>query len=308
MRLTDEENAMLAGEQGPVRQWAMAHQVAVGEFFDAPDTGAGRPGPHHGRHREPGRGRRRLARAAGGQAGGPAARARPHHHRPARARSRLLQAPQADRRHGRHRDARLPRARGAGRADDEHLHQLPDHPAARARRAPGARRHRGRHLFQQRDGRAQQLRGRAFGAGRRAHRPHAALRLPSRCRTAPAPAISQSRSSPATSPTGARSAASSAAPPTATGRCRSSRGSQPCAGLRRAQALRRGAGELRLGGHVPHARRDARGGDTARSLPRRRRAAGADASARPISRRSMQPMRRPATRSTWWCSPPPSSP
>jgi hypothetical protein len=37
MRLTDEENAMLAGEQGPVRQWAMAHQVAVGEFFDAPD-------------------------------------------------------------------------------------------------------------------------------------------------------------------------------------------------------------------------------------------------------------------------------
>jgi hypothetical protein len=37
MRLTDEENGMLAGEQGPVRQWALAHQVAVGEFFDAPD-------------------------------------------------------------------------------------------------------------------------------------------------------------------------------------------------------------------------------------------------------------------------------
>jgi predicted aconitase len=37
MRLTDEEQAMLAGAQGPARQWAIRHQVAVGEFFDAPD-------------------------------------------------------------------------------------------------------------------------------------------------------------------------------------------------------------------------------------------------------------------------------
>ena len=35
--LTEEERAMLAGEQGPVRQWAVRHQIAVGEFFDAPD-------------------------------------------------------------------------------------------------------------------------------------------------------------------------------------------------------------------------------------------------------------------------------
>jgi predicted aconitase len=35
MRLTDEERAMLAGEAGPVRQWAIRHQIAVGEFFDA---------------------------------------------------------------------------------------------------------------------------------------------------------------------------------------------------------------------------------------------------------------------------------
>ena len=28
---------MLAGAQGPARQWAIKHQVAVGEFFDAPD-------------------------------------------------------------------------------------------------------------------------------------------------------------------------------------------------------------------------------------------------------------------------------
>ena len=28
---------MLAGEQGPARQWAIRHQIAVGEFFDAAD-------------------------------------------------------------------------------------------------------------------------------------------------------------------------------------------------------------------------------------------------------------------------------
>src|SRR5246127_1561201 len=37
MRLTDEEQAMLAGEFGEVRRWAIAHQIAVGEFFDAED-------------------------------------------------------------------------------------------------------------------------------------------------------------------------------------------------------------------------------------------------------------------------------
>ena len=37
MKLTADEQAMLAGEQGPVRQWAIRHQIAVGEFFDAPD-------------------------------------------------------------------------------------------------------------------------------------------------------------------------------------------------------------------------------------------------------------------------------
>jgi predicted aconitase len=37
MRLTDDEKAMLAGEQGAARQWAIKHQIAVGEFFDAPD-------------------------------------------------------------------------------------------------------------------------------------------------------------------------------------------------------------------------------------------------------------------------------
>jgi len=37
MRLTDEERAMLAGEFGAPRRWAIMHQIAVGEFFDAAD-------------------------------------------------------------------------------------------------------------------------------------------------------------------------------------------------------------------------------------------------------------------------------
>ncbi|MGE3784414.1 MAG: aconitase X [Alphaproteobacteria bacterium] len=37
MRLSDEERAMLAGEFGEPRRWAVAHQIAVGEFFDAAD-------------------------------------------------------------------------------------------------------------------------------------------------------------------------------------------------------------------------------------------------------------------------------
>ena len=37
MRLTDEESDMLAGGQGKARQWALQHQLAVGEMFDAAD-------------------------------------------------------------------------------------------------------------------------------------------------------------------------------------------------------------------------------------------------------------------------------
>ncbi|MBA3775279.1 MAG: aconitase X catalytic domain-containing protein [Betaproteobacteria bacterium] len=37
MRLNDEEQAMLAGEMGPVREFALRHQVTVGEFFGAQD-------------------------------------------------------------------------------------------------------------------------------------------------------------------------------------------------------------------------------------------------------------------------------
>jgi len=37
MRLTDEEQAMRAGALGEARRWAIEHQIAVGEFFDAAD-------------------------------------------------------------------------------------------------------------------------------------------------------------------------------------------------------------------------------------------------------------------------------
>ena len=37
MRLTDEEEAMLAGAAGRACAWALRHQIAVGQFFDAPD-------------------------------------------------------------------------------------------------------------------------------------------------------------------------------------------------------------------------------------------------------------------------------
>ncbi len=37
MRLSDEERAMLAGAFGEPRRWAIGHQIAVGEFFDAAD-------------------------------------------------------------------------------------------------------------------------------------------------------------------------------------------------------------------------------------------------------------------------------
>ena len=37
MKLTDHESAMLAGEEGPARKYAMEQVVNVGQFFDAED-------------------------------------------------------------------------------------------------------------------------------------------------------------------------------------------------------------------------------------------------------------------------------
>lgn len=37
MKLNEDERALLAGEGGPARKWAIEHQIRVGEFFDAED-------------------------------------------------------------------------------------------------------------------------------------------------------------------------------------------------------------------------------------------------------------------------------
>jgi len=37
MKLNAEQQAMLAGDNGPVRQWAMEHMISVGGMFDAED-------------------------------------------------------------------------------------------------------------------------------------------------------------------------------------------------------------------------------------------------------------------------------
>src|SRR5580700_5878226 len=37
MRLTDEERAMLQGEAGPARSWALDHQMRVGRYLGAAD-------------------------------------------------------------------------------------------------------------------------------------------------------------------------------------------------------------------------------------------------------------------------------
>jgi hypothetical protein len=37
MRLTEEEKAMQSGHLGPMRQWAIEHQIKVGQYFGARD-------------------------------------------------------------------------------------------------------------------------------------------------------------------------------------------------------------------------------------------------------------------------------
>ena len=202
-----------------------------------------------------------------------APRADPDHHRSARHRFRRRAQAQAPALDARSRTPRHRRLRGARRADDRHLHQLPDHHAAGARRALRLWRHRRGDLFQQRVRRALELRGRAVGAERGADRPHAALRL-------------SSRRAPAGDAAGAGRL--HAARTERVGRARRHRRQarrrllagagagrdRPRAHLRRDEAFRRGAGELRLGRAVPHDRHHA-GGAAARRRGAGRRAAHA---------------------------------
>ena len=210
-----------AGGQGPARQWAIRHQIAVGEFFDAPDFVP--VGQAHVMADTESLGEVGVAWLES-----------------------LAALPTAERR------VRIPTItdpRGLDFRSYKRLKQTEAMAAIEARAIaafealgvlmtntcinyqtilPPVR---GEHLAlgdtgvviysNSVHGRAQQLRGRAVGAGRRADRPHAALRLSPRraSRRHRHFALQTAR---AISPTGARSAASSARPPTATGRCRSS--------------------------------------------------------------------------------------
>jgi predicted aconitase len=62
MLLTDEERAMLAGELGEPRRWAIAHQIAVGESFDAADFVAVSQAHIMADTEIPGRGRSAISR------------------------------------------------------------------------------------------------------------------------------------------------------------------------------------------------------------------------------------------------------
>ena len=204
-----------------------------------------------------------------------------------------LQAPEADRRDGRaSRRARSRAFEALGVLMTNTCINYQTDPAAGARRASRHGRHRRRDLFQQRDGRAQQLRGRALRARRRPDRPHAALRLSSRRHRRgtrhfelPAPAARSRRLGRARRHRRQRDQQLLGG----AGRLRHRERAQ----FGRAEALRRGAGELRLGRAVPHARRHAGGADTRRRLRRRRRSRADQRSAQADFRNFTGSMPRP---------------
>ena len=265
---------MLAGEQGPARQWALRHQIAVGEFFDAPDFVPVGQAHVMADTESLGEAGVALARGSGRRCPKPsAACASPPSPIRAGSISHSYKRLEADRRHGAtSRRARsrafealgvlmtntcinyqtiLPPVRG------EHLaigdtgvviysnsvmgarSNFEGGPSALAAGLTGRTPRYGYHLDAHRAGTrhfARQppaARLRRLGRARRHRRPRHQQLLGGAGRHGP--------------------------------RAR--------AQFRRAQALRRGAGELRLGGAVPHARRDARGADARRGLPGPRRSA-----------------------------------
>ena len=183
MRLTDEERAMLAGEAGPGRQWAIEHQMRVGRYLGADDFVPVSQAHIMADTESLGvAGVEWLERLA----------ALPERERRVRIPTitdprgtdlprQRVEASGLDAGAGTTRHRRL---QVSGRADDRHLHQLPDDHAGGARRAHGVWRHRRGDLREQRAWRALQLRRRSVGAGCRPDRPHASLRLPSDRRAA----------------------------------------------------------------------------------------------------------------------------
>ena len=269
MRLTDEEQAMRAGAFGPAVQWAIDHQIRVGRYLGAEDFVPVAQAHIMADTESLGVAGVEWLERMGAAAGRAAAGAHSDHHRSARHRLRGRASAQAAALDARPRAPRHCGVRGARHPDDRHLHQLPDHHAAGARRARRLRRHRRGDLFEQRVRRALELRGRPVGAERRAHRPHAALRLSSRrapARHAADPDVGD------------------AARARRLGRARRHRRTprrrllagagpgrhRPRARLRRDEAFRRRAGELRLGRAVPHGRHHARGAAARRRHPGRR--------------------------------------
>ena len=244
----------------------------------------------------------RWLEATRGRGRRPRPRAHPDHHRSARHRFRQ----------GRRArpgdwmlDARAPhdrRVRAARRLDDRHLHQLPDDPGADARRARRLRRHRRRHLFELGVRRALEFRGRPVGALRRPHRPHAALRLSSRCAAAGDAALARRLDADDAQRLGRARRRHRQARRQLLGGA-GGRGHRGRARLRRAQALRRGDGELRLDRAVPprrHHAGGARGSPTSaasgcrahRIGARRRRGAAARLCSRPTRSTSSSSRRR----------------
>ena len=255
---------MLAGEAGRARQWAIEHQMRVGRYLGAADfvpvsqahimadtESLGVAGVEW---------LERLAALPEQRT----SRSHPHHHRSARHRLRRGGAAEAA---GLDAGAGAPRhrrVRGTRRADDRHLHQLPDHHAGGARRAHGVWRHRRGDLLEQRIGRAVEFRGRAVGARRRPDRPHAALWLSS-AGTATRHAAAAHRTHAART---ARVGCAGWHRRPDRRRLLAGAGAarhRPRSHVRRAEALRCGAGELWLGRAVPHGRRHAGGGARGRS-------------------------------------------
>ena len=244
---------MLAGEFGEPRRWAIAHQIAVGEFFDAADLVP--VSQAHVMADTESLGEAGISFLEG-LAGAPERRAAgpgPDPDRSARPRCAGLQAARPERGHARPRSARDRRTPRLRRADDRHLHQLSDDHAAGPRRASRDGRHRRGDLHQQRFRRAQQFRGRAVRARRRADRAHAALRLSPR-RMPPADPTFPARGD-AARPVGMGCARR---------HCRAGmrlllggaadRGHRRTSRLGRAEAFRRRARQLRLGRAVSYAR------------------------------------------------------
>ena len=267
MQLTDEEAAMRAGAFGPAVQWAIEHQIKVGDYLGAARFRAGEPGPHHGRYR--------VARRRRGEW-----------------LERMARLPAAERR------VRVPTITDPRGTDFAAAHRLKHQPwmldlerrAIAAFEALGVLMTdtcinyqtimppvRGEHVAYGDTGvviysnsvcgaRSNFEGGpSALSAGLTGRTPRYGYHLDERRRADAAWSTSTVRR--ASSTTGARSAASSGGWPATIGRCRCIIGHRPRARLRRDEAFRRGARELRLGRAVSHGRHHA-GGAAARRCRR----------------------------------------